>query len=349
MEDKLKILERAKTLFSELKTHPNSFLFSVRELDSRRFKKLKKSTYAKDKQLLKLITLAENAVEKLKEEELPTRIDYVEKREIDRPRLYSFNGPFQLIHADVANLQFLRKFASVPRYALLIVDLYSSKVYVYPMRSRKQIAKKLGQFYIDVQKKRKNKNMRLQVDNEFQQVKIPDLNDKFNVTMFTTSVRGGKAFAGEEKIRELKVRVSKIKAISDEQKAKVPAVTIIQKSAENMNAMKSQKHGISPDEVEEKYLSSQRFRVLFNFKRIERSRAVSDRLDRYDRKEYTAKRTKLRSDVQIGKKVLVLERIKKKSASGKFYKQTVQNIPYFNKKAIFAIRKKQTIDKKAYY
>ena len=180
MEDQLKILECAKTLFSELKTDPNSFLFSVGELDSRRFKKLKKSTYAKDKQLLKLITLAENAVEKLKEEELPTRLDYVEKREIGRPTLYSFDGPFQLIHADVANLQFLRKSASVPRYALLIVDLYSSKVYVYPIRSRKQIEKKLGQFYIDVENKRKNKNMRLQVDNEFQQVKIQDLNDKFN-------------------------------------------------------------------------------------------------------------------------------------------------------------------------
>ena len=79
-------------------------------------------------------------------------------------------------------------------------------------------------------------------------------------------------------------------------------MTIIRKSSENMKAIKSQKYGISPDEVEEKSLSSQRFRVLFNFKRIERSRAVSDRLDRYDRKEYTAKRTKLRSDVQIGKK-----------------------------------------------
>ena len=91
-------------------------------------------------------------------------------------------------------------------------------------------------------------------------------------------------------------------------------MTIIQKSAENMNAMKSQKHGISPDEVEEKSLSSQRFRVLFNFKRIKRSRAVSDRLDRYDRKEYAAKRTKLRSGVQIGKKVLVLaERNEKNS------------------------------------
>ena len=37
--------------------------------------------------------------------------------------------------------------------------------------------------------------MRLQTDNEFQQVKIKDLNDKYNVTMFTTNVRGGKAVA----------------------------------------------------------------------------------------------------------------------------------------------------------
>ena len=71
------------------------------------------------------------------------------------------------------------------------------------MRSRKQKAKKLEQFYVDVQNKRKNKNMRLQVDNEFQQVKIQDLNDKFNFTMFTTSVRG-KAFVAESKREFLK-------------------------------------------------------------------------------------------------------------------------------------------------
>lgn len=43
--------------------------------------------------------------------------------------------------------------------------------------------------------------MRLQADNEFQQTKIKNLNVKYNVTMFTTSVRGGKAFAAEQKIR----------------------------------------------------------------------------------------------------------------------------------------------------
>ena len=152
--------------------------------------------------------------------------------------LYSFNAPFQLLHADVANLEFLGKSVSVLNYALLIVDLYSSRVYVDPMHSRKQILKKHEQYHVDVQNRRKNKNMRLQVDNEFQQVMIKDLNDRFNVTMFTTTLRGRKAFVAEQKIRELKSRISKLKAITDKTKAKIPEVTIIKQSAENMNTVK---------------------------------------------------------------------------------------------------------------
>ena len=51
--------------------------------------------------------------------------------------------------------------------------------------------------------------MKLQVDQEFQQVKIKDLNDLNNVEMFSTSLRGGKALAAEQKIRELKTRITK--------------------------------------------------------------------------------------------------------------------------------------------
>ena len=39
--------------------------------------------------------------------------------------------------------------------------------------------------------------MRLQVDNEFQQVKIKDLNDINNVEMFTSADRGRKTFVAE--------------------------------------------------------------------------------------------------------------------------------------------------------
>ena len=65
------------------------------------------------------------------------------------------------------------------------------------MKSRKQILQKLRTFYNDIRNKTKGKRMRLQVDNEFQQVKIKDLSDLNNVEMFTTAVRDGKAFAAE--------------------------------------------------------------------------------------------------------------------------------------------------------
>ena len=113
---------------------------------------------------------------------LPSRTDYVEKREIDRSTLYSFNGHFQLLHADVENLEFLGKNDRFPQYALVIVDLYSSKVLTYSMKSRKQVLQKMKLFYDEVRSKRKGNRMRLQVYNEFQQIKIKDLNETaFNI------------------------------------------------------------------------------------------------------------------------------------------------------------------------
>ena len=54
------------------------------------------------------------------------------------------------------------------------------------MRSRKQILQKMKLFYDEVKEKRKNKPMRLQLHNEFQQVKVQDLNNQNNVKIFTT-------------------------------------------------------------------------------------------------------------------------------------------------------------------
>ena len=136
MEDK-KFLKQAKSIFSSLKTDPNSVLFSEEQIDKQLLKKLKKSKYKKDTLLLKLILLADNNLEN--EDKTSTRVDIFEKREIDRSTLYSFNRPFQLVRADVGNLEFLDKNATILRYVLLVVGLYSSKIYVYPMRSRKQI------------------------------------------------------------------------------------------------------------------------------------------------------------------------------------------------------------------
>ena len=58
-----------------------------------------------------------------------------------------------------------------------------------------------------------------------------------NVEMFTTSIRGGKAFATEQKIRKLKTRISKLNA----QKPKISRTKIILHSAINMNNIPSKK------------------------------------------------------------------------------------------------------------
>ena len=108
-------------------------------------------------------------------------------------------------------------------------------------------------FYDEVKGKRKGKLMKLQLDNEFQQVKIKDLNDENNVEMFTSSVRGSKVFAAEQKIRELKTRITKLNA----QKLKITPSKIIQNSTQNMN-----KKCLSREELEKRSLASKRFRTI---------------------------------------------------------------------------------------
>ena len=144
-------------------------------------------------------------------------------------------------------------------------------------------------------------------------------------------------FAAEQKIRELKTRAAKLNI----QKLKLSPIKKILKSAANMNNVISKKYGLSPEEVETRSLSDEKFRALFNFHRIEKTRQVHERLNRYNKKKYRCKKKKVRDKLNIGEKVLVLaERIKKTPAPGKFYKLLVQNITYFNGDEIFNEKKK---------
>ena len=275
-----KKLKFAKKTIEMLKTDPSSVAFAEETLDKKLLLKFKKSKYKDDKKFFNVVNSLLLNSDTAFEPENVNRTDYVEKREIDHSTLYSFNAPFQLFHADIENLEFLGKNATFPQYVLVIVDLFSSKVYTYPMKSRKQIRQKLEQFYRDVKSKRKGKKMRLQVDHEFQQVKIKDLDELNNVTMFSTSLWGGKAFAAEQKIRELKTRIAKLKS----QKLKILPNKIIEMSTANMNIRPSAKYGFSPEEVEKRALESERFKVLYNMHRLEKTNKLNQRRDRFNKK-----------------------------------------------------------------
>ena len=56
-----------------------------------------------------------------------------------------------------------------------------------------------------------NEQMRLQTDLKFQQREIMKLNKNYNVLMFSTKIRGRKAFAAEQKIREFTKLILKSK------------------------------------------------------------------------------------------------------------------------------------------
>ena len=115
-------------------------------------KTLKKSKYLKDSQLRKLIVLTVNKNLRMIRHQLEL---ITSKKEINRSTLYSFDGPFHLLHANVGDLEFLGKNATIPQYFFVVVDLYSSKGYVYLMRSRKQILQKMKLFYDEVKSKSK--------------------------------------------------------------------------------------------------------------------------------------------------------------------------------------------------
>ena len=88
------------------------------------------------------------------------------QRNIDKSTLYSFNGPFQLLHADIADIRFFSKSAADPHYCLLFVDLFTQKIYTYSMKKGSLLKKKMEAFYEEVSQKRKEK-MHLQTDLEF--------------------------------------------------------------------------------------------------------------------------------------------------------------------------------------
>ena len=224
---------------------------------------------------------------------------------------------------------------------MLCVDLFSSKVYVYPMKKRSNLARKLEFFYQEIESKRENEKMRLQTDLEFQQNEIKNLNKKYNVEMFSTKARGGEAFALEQKIREFKKLLFRSKRLHKATKTnRIDPKKLIRNAAQNMKKTNSQKYDFLPETIEEKSLESEKFREIYDFHRMIKVSRDAERYERHDIRFDKKARRKLCSPLTVGEKVLVLaERLKKKDAWGNLYKSTTENISFFNREEIFIVRR----------
>ena len=185
----MKKIKEYKIFLRSLQNDPKSVFYTLNRLTKSLIKKVKTSFYDKDKVFVNLYGQIEDKDFFKKENEtLPLATPFVDKKtNINHSTLYSFHKPFELLHADIADMRFLAKSGVDPKYCLLLVDLFTSKIYVYPTKNRSLLAKKLGLFYNRIELKRTG-TMRLQTDLEFNQNKIKQLNKKFDVDMFHTKV-----------------------------------------------------------------------------------------------------------------------------------------------------------------
>ena len=114
----------------------------------------------------------------------------------------------------------------------------------------------------------RDKKWDFKTDQEIKQRKNFELNKRYNVDMFSTAVRGGKAFAVEQKLRELKKSISKLKATEKNPSKKINMYQIITKFVENMNSLPTAKYKHIPNDIENKILNSEVDRERFNFTRL---------------------------------------------------------------------------------
>ena len=92
---------------------------------------------------------------------------FTQKNDVDHSTLYSISKPFDLVHGEIADTKCLAKSAVDPKYCLLLVDLFTSKIYVFTMKNRGFLSKKLKVFYKEIQKKKKKKNRKNETSNRF--------------------------------------------------------------------------------------------------------------------------------------------------------------------------------------
>ena len=96
--------------------------------------------------------------------------------------------------------------------------------------------------------------MRLQTAREFQQNNIKKLNKEYDVEIYSTKLRGGKAFTAEQKSCELKKLLLRSKRTNKFERETVKPNESIKKATFNLNNIVSPKYGLAPQDIENKSL-----------------------------------------------------------------------------------------------
>ena len=162
--------------------------------------------------------------------------------------------------------------------------------------------------------------------------------------MFSTKNRGGKAYAAEQKIREFKKILFRIKKTYKRLNKRLNSAKLIKKTVQNMNNTKSIKYGLEPEIIEKRSLTDDDFRERYDFYRLRQVTKAFKRYKKHDVNIDFRKKRRLREPLNIGERVLILaSRLKKKDAPGVLFKSTTENKPFFSRKQVYIIKKIEKI------
>ena len=355
--DTLKEQRQLVNAFNKLIRNPNSVVYtSDHSLTTGQLKKLKKSGFENDRYFLKqyllfkgnhreipnVLVLPTNTVA----ETIPIVARYTKAPFYNRCTLYSIGGPFELLHVDLADVNFTKPSASDPKYVLLAVDLFSSKIYVYPMKKINNLVKFMAKLYQDLVSDGRNENtsepMRVQSDQEFLQNAIIKLNKEHNVVGFASKLNDGHAFAAEQKIRDLKTYINRAQRLSKfGGSRRLNGYENVKLAAKRLNSVRTTKYETIPNKVQAITAKDDNMRALYNNYRLGIVSRNNVRADKYTDKKYRRAYRKLRM-LRVNDRVLVLSaRLKKKDAHNtSFYKATTDRKSAFNKSYIFVVVKR---------
>ena len=172
-----------------------------------------------------------------------------------------------------------------------------------------------------------------------------------NLMCKCTVQKGGKVFAAEQKIRELKKSLLRSKCTENFKEKQVKPNELIKKTTFNLNNTRSAKYGYSPQQIEEQALDpkvAKYFQEVYDFGCLIKVKENRGRLERFDAKVDRRKKC-LRDSLVINEKVIALaERLRKKDAPGRLYKSTTENKTFFNRDRIFRISTRSKLNNGTY-
>ena len=169
--------------------------------------------------------------------------------------------------------------------------------------------------------------------------------------MYSTHLRGGKAFAAEQKIRQLKKLLLSSKHMEKCKGKHIKHNERIKKATFNLNNTKSAKNAYSPEQIEEQAFNpntGKYFQEVYDFHRLIKVKENRDWTEMFHSKVDRHKKS-LRDPQEVGESVLVLsQRLRKKDASERLYESTTENKSFFNRDRTFAISERSKLNDNTY-